>query len=659
MAAPKQEPGYISSAKAREFGLPAKYPKLSEREQLEARKEVLTAWFDDDHPEVFCKDAKAWTRAVKLWVHYYLKPATCNRRTYFFKDPEFKWDIVEGIMAPPKVASEPRKSVVQAPRGSTKTITIVHQCATMAATVRPGSQIAVFEYNITRTRQEMRKVRSQFEKNDRIHKDFGGAGVLFPPGRSTKNPWGGVDAYLLNDSLIEGATTGSATRGIHPDWIIVDDPEKDKKKSRSAIWRREYFDWLFNVIVPMLHRGNVLTWDGTNIDEYSCMGLAMRGVSELGLGDTDETEVSEQDERFEDWTKLRFDLIVQNDDGTDRSTYPDLLSVDAFGAKCKAIGRAAAMAEYQGDPMVAGEQVFMRSPYKHGFMKCVEHPGQISESFYFLDLRTGERMPWEGFVQSLYIGGANDLADSLDKMADPAATVFVGVDDKGVYYVLDVWFARCLVDNHVPHAFRMAAEWKAAIMGWEKAAMQRVVVRWTKQLTDKLRAEGKSVPIHCAVQNDHTSGPKVQRIIGAISPLLAHERIRFMHFDEVTTKDDVVHRPAPCKRRKYHTMLKKLIDTFTDQGPSGFIDPCDALEMAIRVVHSKRGPGVPLDEGEHRRQLRLWKEAGFEVGRSQLPYQAWTEEMLQEHWKEVVPPPEREPEHAMALSAYMEIDPYE
>jgi hypothetical protein len=641
----------------KQMGLPENYGSLSEKERQRCRFNVLTAWFDPNKPDILCSDPKKFVTAMKLWIECYLKPAKVNRGRYPYKDPKKKYEIVEAIMAAPSVATEPSKAVIRAARHYTKTETIIHQAGSMVLSVRPGSKLLIVEANDKRTKEELRKLRRQIEQNDLIHKDFGGRGELFPESRNRGYAWNDSEIELLNGSVCMGVSCMAAHRGRHPDWLIIDDPEKDKKKSQNQVWRREYFDWLFYVMLGMMRRGQHVTWIGTPVDEHACLTLALRGESQLDDDVEAEDGGIEIDNRFDDWHKKAFDLIYEDEEGNIHSSFPDLLPVHAWEAKVKAVGKAAAMAEYQGDPIAAGDRIFERHDFIHGYMKCKDpDAAKGQDPFYFLDLFTGERRPWKEFVEGLATFAANDLADSLDPQADPAAFVCIGVDAAGIVYVLDVWSKRTLVEQHVPKAFELAEKWHCEAMAWEKVAMQRVVVRWAKQLGEEYRKDGRQVPTHIGLTQPKTVGGKRQRIIGALSPLLNRRRLRLLHVDEFTDGEGNTHKPARCLHRRHFNDTKRVIDTFTDQGQSGFIDTLDALEMAVRIAGERKGTIITTDADPIDIIVDGWNEAGFPVTRHNLDWKLWSDKMWEDHQEEFLDEP-------AVLSASMvdddmDVDPY-
>jgi len=173
--------------------------------------------------------------------------------------------------------------------------------------------------------------------------------------------------------------------------------------------------------------------------------------------------------------------------------------------------------------------------------------------------------------------------------------------------------------------------WSAEKIGWEKAAMQSVVVRYAEHYGDQLRREGRTVPIHRGIVNNKQD--KTRRILAALRPLLGDCEIRFLHTEAISSSDsEWAHRPAACGHARYHRLLKEQVDGFTDEGASGHDDAIDALEMAIRLLGRSRGMQSDDDGGdaEAAHSIELWAEAGMVWPRNRIPMPCWTKEMHRE-----------------------------
>lgn len=611
-----------------ELGLPPDYLDLPAAGKREARLAVSRSWYDlDKYPDRFCTDPDAFVRWVKLFVEFYLKPAECNSNKFTLTDPTNKYDMVRSLALPPKVDTEPTKVILSATRGFTKTQTIVHQAGLAAVLARPKTEMLISEANLARTTDEMKSIKRQIEENDRIQADFGGSGELYPRQRMASYAWNMTDLEFLSGSKIFGRSCLSSIRGLHPDLIIVDDPEKDKKRSRNPMFRREFFDWYFFVWLPMLRIGKVSTWIGTPNNELSCLKLALSGRSD---------SEDQRDQRFDDHHKVYIKVIDTDPLTGERfSHFPDYISVQGYDNKLKTMGREGRAAEVDTDPIAGGDLVFNWSDFRHGYMKCVKDEGTSQESFYMLDMKTGETQDWEAWVESLAISGASDIADSLDPNSDPAATVIVGVDSKGIAYILDVWYRICLVDLHVPKMFEMCREWKCSHLGIEKVALQSVVIRGAEQKAKEYRTKGWFSPRIIPVPNHSQSDKKVRRIIGCVGPLVDAERIRMRRWEPLLDEEgETTHTPAKDKHKRMHVDLDMSLRTFTDEGTAGYLDIPDALEMALRVAGSRKGSLLQATTEDIEEQMEKWDRVGIQFDYRLVPQEFWTPGMKDRYAKD-------------------------
>lgn len=621
----------------RAMGLPADYFDLAPRFRKKARLKVLRSWFSPDpsHANILCTDVEAFVRAMQLWVEFYIKPDPYNAGVYTFPDPSHKYEMVRMSMSDPKVKTLPAKTVIIAPRGTTKTITFRDECLMIVTCRTVFTEVLFSEINAPRTSEEFRKMRLQIERNETIHADFGGPGTLFPVSRMSGERW--------NDSVLEfthcnctlyGFSANAATRGRHPIFGVIDDPEDDKKV-RQVGWRRQFFDWLFRTYVPMFGPGGKLVWMQTPPNEASAVYIPMRGVETM-VGWRGEGTVADKDSRFEDWNKKNFMLFYDDGKtGERKSIWQHKYDVNEEQSLRQSLGPQAFMAEMQGIPIASGQFVFQRDPFAHGYMR--------TDDGLMLDLRTGEEREWDEFSSKLMVVGAGDLSDSIAPDADPGALVFLGVSEEGIVYVLDAFIKRCHADDLVRKGFDMAAEWDCDKLGFEQEAMQSVLVRYAYRLADELRKKGLNAPVIRGVMHARQPKQKIRRILSALTPLLGEHRMRFPYF-----KEHEKYTPRFHKNARYIEILKEQVDFFTDEGASGNDDGVDACEMAITLAGPIRARTRGAVETDNEREYRLWHDAGITLRPEVTPRGCWTEEMHRQ----------ADP-HPVGSAVAVEVDPYE
>lgn len=599
--------------------LPSDYAKLTPRDQRKARKAVLTSWFEVDKPHILCTNPENYVAAHFLWVEFYRKPEPINHGVYYFDDPLNKYDLVASMIAPARVPTEPSKGVIVATRRMGKTQTVVIEGMEMMAIVRPFTLCLLSELNDTRTGEEVQKIQSQIEDNNRIHSDFGAEGVLFPKSR-TQGTWNKHHLKFLHypGCAIMGHSLGAAQRGRGPIFGVIDDPE-DEDNTFNMEFRKWFFSKLLHVYVNMFHFGGILRWIGTPVHEGSCLSLAMKGMVEL---EDDEKPIV--DKRFTDWHRGKFPLIKKGEDGNFISMQPQRISVEAFHRKLE-IDPISAQKEILCEPVTPGTRAFHFDPTRHGFVVCKAEDGGT----YVLDLYTGMETPWNNFLRDLLVLGAGDLADGQSAEADPGALVFVGVDPTGVIYVLDCWEGRVFVEKQVRKAYELAMPLDCTIFGWEKAALQVAINRVVaKREVAEMRERGMAAPIFREVENMRKN--KVRRIL-TMTPLFGKNQIRFRVFDKIEGADGKVHTPAEYGREGSYRTLLAQTQEYTDEGIHGHDDLLDALEMAVRLSNHRRGEITEDLSGNQSDVVRgKWKKAGLDLGPQALPPDRWTEKMREE-----------------------------
>jgi len=615
----KAEVSPLRQAHLKAAGLPSDYDELSKVDQRTARFKVLRSWYDSKEPNVLVQDVEKLVKAVYLWVEWYIKPAERNVGTYFYRDPAHKYDMIRAAFGPPKVESEPSKTLITAPRGSTKTKTLIGQVVPMMVCCRPFTEILVSEINEDRTNEETTAIQREFEENELIQADFGGKGVLYPASCRGSVKWSPsrMDFIHHPKTMILGRSWASKQRGRHPTLWIIDDPE-DPTRPMNADERRVFWTLLFRRGLPMLTRGGVFLWISTLI-LGGCCHQAMQGE----LEDDPELKNELADVRFDDWKMHNFDLLQFKDDGSVESLFPDHISVDGYYEKEKSHGKRDAMAELRGIATAAGEFVFPRDKYLHGYMHCIKEGYE-----YFLDLHTGEQMPWKKFVDSVYCGTAADIADTDKKESDFCAAVTCGVNHYKfpTFYVLDAYIKKTISDDLVWNTFVQAAEWRCEKAAFEGGSIQNVVIRYASQYAKKLQDQGQVAPKIEAIIN-HRQG-KVARILATLRVLYAHRRIRFPVFGTVTDAKGEVHTSIEHPHKLYLKRLLSQLDYFTDEGASGADDGPDALQMCIRLIGPNRGV-ERQEEDRNVEEHRKWAEGGIVWDKAQVPLEAWTPEMLE------------------------------
>ncbi|KKK53647.1 hypothetical protein LCGC14_3092690, partial [marine sediment metagenome] len=345
-----------------------------------------------------------------------------------------------------------------------------------------------------------------------IQGDFGGRGELWPTGYRSGHKWNTkqLDFMLAPGCTIRGQSFYSAQRGRHPPLWIIDDPE-DRKTVRNLGHRAEFMLALFARGVGMMSAGTNVLWITTLILGGVCHS-AMRG--ELAEDEEDFEDIKEEvgDIRWDQWTRLNYDLLQEDKDGGMHSIYPDYIKAEDFEQKEKSMGKREALSEFRGIAIAAGEFAFVREPFRHGYMHC-----RSNGVDYMFDMKTGQIMDWREFVQSLFIVGACDPADSTKHENCYGAGIVVGRSPDGVLYVLDAHIKRQLAEDLVYSVLDMGQEWGAKRFGFERASLQSIIIRIAKRYAAERRNRGKDMPSIIPVSVAHQR--KAQRILATLRPL--------------------------------------------------------------------------------------------------------------------------------------------
>ena len=614
------------------YGLPENYSGLTPAKKKKARLGSLKSWFDIDSPQILCADLGKLLKALRLWVDHYFKPAECNFSRYYHPDPSYKYKMVELALSPPIEKTEPSKAVIHGPRGTTKTETIVHQLLTMIAIVRPDTPILFCGSTDSRTKEEMEKLRVQVETNECIEADFGGVGKLFPKFRSRKKKWNDSQLSFLTGSTIRGASYMSRQRGRHPLLIVWDDPEDDESV-KQVTWRARFMGRAFKTFINMLNVGGHLIWLGTRSHPASCLSLALRGAAVIGGEDRDaEVEDSLRDTRFDDWRRYIFEMVYTDDSGERVSTWEAHMTVEAFDVARTTRGNEVMMMEYQGIEVTGNTLIFEIDERENGYMHATRDG---SNETWMLDLKTGEVVEWDAWLETVACYAAIDLADSVAREANNGALVVVGVDADRQVFVLDALITKCVADKLLLRAFDVMDCWDVLKCGVDATAMQSVIARLARWLAEDRSKRGISstvcVPIRESVVRHGGSSQKVNRIIGVLAPLVRSRTIRFPKFGKfVGKRDGVTYTSLEHVRSRFLNIVVSQVRDYTDIGLPGNDDGIDSLQMALRIAGFARGSVTSTPDPNQSVVEYLQDKFGYEVRREHVPRHAWTIAMRKE-----------------------------
>lgn len=235
--------------------------------------------------------------------------------------------------------------------------------------------------------------------------------------KDTESEWERVGSTAAEPTFV-GLGAGGPVPGTRADEVLVDDPLK-LQDVRTRAQRDKLFDWFLTELLPVASDADsrVLLL-GTRYHEDDLFGRLIRqseGES-LELDDDAAAVLDEEDADRELWAVFKRSAIVRDDDGTERSYWPEVWSIERLQRRRTRLGEAIFSLQYDNDPSGMGGFVFKREHF--------EYVAQVN-----LDE-----------LRAISVG--LDLASSERQLADETAAVAVGEYPDGRLVVLDWWAAR-------------------------------------------------------------------------------------------------------------------------------------------------------------------------------------------------------------------------
>lgn len=586
------------------FPLFPDYDQLTDGGKRMNRHALMRGWFDENDPTTIIANFTVFLLAFQFYVDFYIKRAHFLKRYYYRKhDWTEKYKMVRML--------KQRRSLVVAPRECGKTFTLIFELTPFLAQFRPQTEILIGGENWQMTSEKIETTRKRIERNELIEADFG---AIWPKKRNLGLRWNNSCLDLVNGSRIHGSSVDAATRGRHPQIGILDDPE-GKKSKRSPVWRKQFMSWLRSDYIPQFDDHHaILLWVGSLFHKQCCLYQAMH---------EDDPEMI-----FSNWSKRVFKMVYEDPDtGRLVSSWPEKLTVEQFEAKKRGtadgetdvsvIGLAAVMAEFQGEPMAGGEHMFQRDPRMNSYLVHMDETGTMMK----YDPVKRESVPYDEWVEGLYVYMGVDLADSEDRHADYSGIVVLGVDDERNIFVLDAWHGRVWSEKTTRRAFDYCDRWKVANCGWDVTALARRIFREAV----KLRTEYKDKGAHVARFIPVTTGgiPKENRI-ERMQPDWIRGKIKL---PVLGTLDGLT--PTHPYRRPSIRELIDEVETMTSEGTGGADDLVDAMEIAYSVI--SRAPSKKEYQHPDWAQVRKFRDVlGIQFPIGQLLPHSLPPEMAKE-----------------------------
>lgn len=274
--------------------------------------------------------------------------------------------------------------------------------------------------------------------------------------------WATESIECANGSSLSVRGAGSATRGLHPGFCVLDDI-LDERNSSTPDLRKKVTRWVGSVIEPMMLGKSQLFIVGTPQAYDDCL-MSLKGSREyVWLRYPAEMTASEYKELG---TQLDPSGLLPEDPGEE----PILLWPSKFGrkfldSKKEKIDQFLYAQEYLCNPLPEGSQVFQREWLKY---YSPEH---------LLDGGKGIQLPGEepAYFKAVYMGV--DLAISEKQRADYFATVVIGVT-KSRIFVLHASHDKISFKRQAERIRELNTRFKPDIIGIEAVAYQAALPQY-------------------------------------------------------------------------------------------------------------------------------------------------------------------------------------
>ena len=610
--------------------LPADYGTLTAGGKRKARLGLLQSWWSYDDPERLVTNPYNFAVAFRFFVDNYVKPAYCmNRPKKVFAKPDCRW-VDHWI----KMVSHPLVAMV-AFRGASKTVHFVHLLPEFVTLCRPGTPVAVSEYNKDRTMDEIGTIMFHFEENELYNDEFPDQ---IKPKKYGRFKWSSSQLDLMNGSQVRGISINAAHRGRHPLLWVLDDIEKDKESDREE-WREEFLAWFHGAGMGMMRPGSHVIWPGTYLNPNSCLMMVVQKLTP----------------EFQNWKTIECPLIVRKVKCL-RCSYDKLVDIDSdvtlecpdcgeaiiygresesFGPGAwsmwpevytveeaelmvtskgsedgyiKAMTPSAFWTEMMNRPHLGGDRMFNRDTVDDGYRIYTKKKEQVVEV-----LKTKKVLPYEEWIKSIRVTAGVDVAYGRSQHSDYSAIVVLGFDPFGTCFVLDAWRGRVSQDARIEIAREMCVRWRVVLMAWECTGHSVELA---------YRAKYELQDVTNVIIMKHLAGePKPMRISRMEIPMTRHT-VLFPCFKEMDGVPSDGHQNG-----RHMNSLVQEVDRYTRSGKgTAHDDLLDGWEMAY-YVNGEARPSEPARMTANEQIVKELKDAGIRITKHSLPMELWTDEM--------------------------------
>lgn len=478
--------------------------------------------------------------------------------------------LPEGVFYKRKVESPPGhyqwvhdmarygRNIHAAPRGSAKSTIIGLEVPLLLVLTRPYYYLLQILSIHAQVEKRFTIFQQQLCENEYILRDFGN----LRPSKSDPRKWALNLLQLSNGASIEGVSVDGRKRGQRPDGIILDDPEYDPKNPAAETELSAHLErLLFRELLPMFDSDTgIFEWIGTLL---SCKSGLYAGVTA-------------QDPRFQNFNRRIYAASHQSGAGRRVFFWRQKWSEQALAARRTELGDLAYEAEYNNNPISDQDRVFYLHPKRHFYWingPELVHYGADDQKI------TLAHDEWLAGLRRLITVDLRHTEGRGGIRSDFNGILVLGIDSDNVWWVLDLYLARCNVKYLMKKVWELCSQWRPALVGIESAAGQIYFKGWVEEHADELEKLQGWRPVIWSIRYK-AKVSKEDRIV-ALEPRVTRGSLRL---------------PGHLQDRYPFSELIRQMNQFTPDGLS--LDHDDALDCLAMVPYCPRiTPSGAVDVG--------------------------------------------------------------
>lgn len=410
---------------------------------------------------------------------YYAQENLTTQVTAEFPDGQFvvadhhiEWDRVIGMGR--------RINCILAARGHGKSLYWTYAYPIWKADKTGRGSGCIFSASQEQASEKLNEIKQEIEENPKLRHLL--------PSRRSKRRWGSKLIELANGHKIYARGWKTRARGIHPDWIVLDDALNDETMYSETV-RKKDIDYFVSAIVPMMMRHTQIVVVGTPFFDGD---LYTKLESTPGVA------------------FFKFPAL----DALGNALWPDLHSLDMLEEQRVVLGEIAFAREYLCQPIADAMSLF---PAYLFVGEPVEQP----------TVRLG--MPWRFWadlgITSVAMGV--DFALSASVKADYTVIWTMGEDGHGNRWIMDIRREHGLEYQHQLSLINEVARlYRPSVIYLESNQMQRIFGDELVRTTD--------LPII-----DYTTGAEKNTLdkgVPGLRILLENRKIRIPRGDEQSVR---------------------------------------------------------------------------------------------------------------------------